>query len=156
MNDELIYLVKTNAHLFGLEPALVASVVQQESNWEPLAMRYEPMYRWLWPSPEAVVAPSGVSLITERMQQKTSWGLMQVMGAVAREHGFQGRFLGALLDPDDGLHYGCRHLKGHIQRWGSVEDGVSAYNAGRPTATNKEHYTDKVMGRIESLRGLFL
>jgi len=35
---------------------------------------------------------------------------MQVMGQVAREHGFEGKFLSALCDPALGLDIGCAAL----------------------------------------------
>ncbi|MGD0955720.1 MAG: hypothetical protein ABR953_02685 [Candidatus Acidiferrales bacterium] len=43
-----------------------------------------------------------------------SWGLMQVMGQVARKHGFTGKFLSALCDPVTALDIGCAALAAKI------------------------------------------
>jgi hypothetical protein len=84
--------------------------------------------------------------------QQASWGLMQVMGAVARECGFHGNYLSQLLDPEEGTEFGCRHLailKGrYIQVYGW--DGViAAYNAGSPRIVHaggfeNQQYVDRV------------
>src|SRR5260370_39591611 len=46
-----------------------------------------------------------------------SWGLMQVMGQVAREHGFAASehpFLSELCDPEQGITVGCRVLSAKL------------------------------------------
>jgi soluble lytic murein transglycosylase-like protein len=136
-----------------LEPELVAAVVLTESAGIPEAVRYEPRYRWLH-HPERV-RPRLSSLATETEGQKTSWGLMQVMGGVAREQGFQGWFP-ALCRPAEGLEWGCRYLARLIVRFGSVEAGVSAYNQGSPRRGpdgryRNQAYVDRVMMRRRRL-----
>jgi len=83
--------------------ALVCAIVEQESAWEAHAIRYEPAFRTRY------VAPLGLSP-TEEIARSISWGLMQVMGQVAREHGFNGKFLSALCEPEAGLDIGCAVL----------------------------------------------
>ena len=68
---------------------------------------------------------------TELIAQKTSWGLMQVMGTVARELGHRG-WLSELCEPERGIYYGCLHLKKLMDRHGNLSDTVAAYNAGSP------------------------
>lgn len=151
---ELQALVVEVAGAYELPPALVCAIVEQESAWNPYAMRYEPGYRWLWPSPEALDAPRGVSKETEIAQQRISWGLMQVMGAVAREHGCRSPYLSILCaEPRLGLEYGCRLLARLIGRYGRLDLGpaVSAYNAGRPTGGNLESYVRPVLERMALL-----
>jgi len=135
------------ADRWQLDPYLVAAIVTTESGGDPTAVRYEPGYRWLFIPKK--VKPSTCSLPTERMLQKTSFGLMQVMGAVARERGLEG-FITELCFPVVGLEYGCAHLAKHIKRFRSVERGVSAYNQGSPRKNDAGHfenqpYVDKVM-----------
>src|SRR5260370_34198806 len=46
-----------------------------------------------------------------------SWGLMQVMGQVAREHGFaagEHPFRSELCDPEQGITVGCRGLSAKL------------------------------------------
>jgi len=83
--------------------ALVGAVVEQESAWDTHAIRYEPAFRTRY------VAPLGLPP-TEEVARSMSWGLMQVMGQVAREHGFSGKFLSALCEPASGLDIGCAVL----------------------------------------------
>ncbi|HRY80911.1 MAG TPA: transglycosylase SLT domain-containing protein [Spirochaetia bacterium] len=66
------------------------------------------------------------------------------MGAVAREYGFKGVFFPELTDPETGLEYACRLLANLLSRY-SVEDAVSAYNAGSPTQRNERDYVQPVL-----------
>ncbi len=66
-------------------------------------MRYEPAFRARY------VAPLNLPP-TEEIARSTSWGLMQVMGQVAREHGFPGKFFSELCEPENGLEFGSRVL----------------------------------------------
>lgn len=72
-----------------------------------------------------------------RMAQKTSWGLMQIMGGVAYELGFKG-WPGELLDPETNLYYGCEFLIGKIFLYGDEDPArlYAAYNAGSPRFEN--------------------
>jgi soluble lytic murein transglycosylase-like protein len=100
---ELIALARTIAEKHSLDPALVCAVIEQESAWDANAIRYEPAFRTRY------VAPLGLPA-TEEVARSISWGLMQVMGQVAREHGFTGKFLSSLCDPAAGLEAGCAVL----------------------------------------------
>ena len=80
-------------------------------------MRYEGAFRARY------VAPLGLPA-TEEIARSISWGLMQVMGQVAREHGFDGRFLSALCDPDAGVSMGCVVLAAKLELAGRSSDEV--------------------------------
>ena len=139
---------------------LLRAIVHTESAGNTWAMRYEPGYRWLWDvrhgnpykgDPQRLPAPQFVTGETELIGQRTSWGLMQVMGAVAREHGYRGRYLSVLCDPDIGMEYGCRHLSHLHQRFGEQgwEAVAAAFNAGSPRRTPKgawvnQSYVDRI------------
>jgi len=86
--------------------------------------------------------------------QQASWGLCQVMGAVAREQGFRGKYLGALYDPLTNLIYGAKVLAGHLA-WAHGDERVAlgAYNAGRGNANGAkgQEYAATV---LDQLRGL--
>lgn len=142
-------LICKHSHHFGIPNELLRAIIQVESGGDTWAIRYEPGYRWLY---NEARPPRGVSGPTEREAQKTSWGLMQVMGAVAREHGFDGRFLSKLCDPSVGIEYGCKHLASLYRRFGQRNgwEGVAAaYNAGSPRRREdgrweNQGYVDKV------------
>jgi soluble lytic murein transglycosylase-like protein len=102
-SPDLIALARAAAAYHELDPALVCAIIEQESAWNTYAIRYEPGFRTRY------VAPLGLPP-TEEIARSISWGLMQVMGQVAREHGFDGKFLSALCDPALGLDIGCRVL----------------------------------------------
>jgi len=150
LQQSLKKIVDVLARKHGLQPAIAWGVCGRESGFDIGATRYEAGYRWL--VRDRRLKPANCSDATEIMMQKTSWGLMQVMGAVLREQGFEGWLNQISCDPAAQVEYGCRHLAKAIRRWGSVEAGLAAYNAGSPrrTATGRfvnQHYVDDVMPR---------
>jgi soluble lytic murein transglycosylase-like protein len=137
----MIALARTIAVQHSLPPALVCAVVEQESSWNPFAMRYEPAFRTRY------VAPLGLPS-TEEIARSISWGLMQVMGQVAREHGFNGKFLVALSDPATGLESGCQVLKSKISdSAGDFTLALERWNGGANLA-----YAAEVLVRVERYR----
>lgn len=119
----------------SLPVGLVHAIIRVESSGNPWAIRYEPAFQRAYLDGKAWRVYGAVSHETEVMARATSWGLMQVMGQVARERGFEGAFLSQLCTPAAGLEYGCRQLRHVYQRfydahgWNGV---VAAYNAGSP------------------------
>jgi len=99
-------LLTANATEAGVDPALVAAVIQQESTFDP----------------------SAVSAVGAH-------GLMQLMPptgrALARGAGVRRLTVAQLHDPAMGLKLGTRYLKEMIDRFGGkVERALAAYNAG--------------------------
>jgi soluble lytic murein transglycosylase-like protein len=115
----LIALARAAASQHTLDPALICAIVEQESAWDPHAIRYEPTFRTRY------VAPLGMPP-TEEVARSISWGLMQVMGQVAREHGFTAKSLAALCDPATGLAIGCAVFAAKLRA--STNDAVSVAN----------------------------
>jgi len=152
MDDKLAELITQAARQSDLDPALVWAICKQESGMNPLAVRHEPAYKWVCKPVEN--KPHGCSLDTERMLQKTSFGLMQVMGAVFREYGFKGWLSEIITQPALQLEYGCKHLKRKLAKYGS-EGGIVAYNSGSPryNAQGKyvnQYYLDNVLKYAET------
>jgi len=123
-------LARVMANDYGLNQALVCALCEVESSWIPWAVRHEDGYRWLWgakrrelfdetPTHEFMEMKNrlGIELKTEKFCQQTSWGLCQIMGAVARERGYRG-WLTELCDPATNLEWGCRHLRWMIEHAG--------------------------------------
>jgi soluble lytic murein transglycosylase-like protein len=113
--SDLIALAHAAAAAHELDAALVCAVIEQESAWDTDAIRYEPAFRTRY------VAPLGLPP-TEEVARSISWGLMQVMGQVAREHCFSEKFLSALCDPAIGIDIGCAVLAAKIA---SANDNTS-------------------------------
>ena len=123
---------------YGLDWSIVCAVCEQESGWIPWAMRFEPGFLERYVKPKNPAAPT-----TLEISQATSFGLMQLMGGVALEFGFTGRFLTELCDPDIGVDYGCRKLQHCFSVHGDPETSLLAYNGGG----NKE-YPAQVLARV--------
>lgn len=161
---------------YGLPSRLVHAIVRTESAGNRFAHRCEPSYRYLWDvranapyqvdsravakrlPPPGFPAPAGISKATEWLDQQSSWGLMQVMGAVAREYGFTG-FLCGLCDPLEGLHYGCKLLAARRDKYLSASGWsgvIASYNAGHPDTSAGNEYVYRVVqaGDVQSVAEL--
>jgi soluble lytic murein transglycosylase-like protein len=124
---------------YGLERELVCAVIEQESAWNPFAIRFEPAFEARYIKPALPAAPTTLEL-TKAM----SFGLCQVMGEVAVELGWRGNFLTELCDPDTGVDYGCRKLQRCMLANGQdVRESLLAYNGGGNSA-----YPAQVLARM--------
>lgn len=104
----LVAIAIETARKHGLEASLVCAVIEQESAWNPWAMRYEPAF---FAKYVASLYTNNKVSASEAYARGFSWGLMQVMGQVARENGFGDRYLSGLCDPTAGIEFGCRVLR---------------------------------------------
>src|SRR5260370_41245794 len=82
---QFVALARRAAAAQSLDPALVCAVVEQESAWNPWAMRYEPLF---FAKYVASLYPNNKISASEGYALGLSWGLMQVMGQVSRESAF--------------------------------------------------------------------
>lgn len=153
--DDLI--IKSAEH-FRLDANLIRAICYVESSFNPNATRFEKDWRYFY---EVRHFADRLEIPIEEKKQATSWGLMQVMGSVARELGFTDK-LEMLLTPDLGIFYGCTKLKSFFHRKMCDNDEVkviAAYNAGSPRMTigglfENQQYVDKVCGQLRYLRRL--
>jgi soluble lytic murein transglycosylase-like protein len=144
---------------YDLDEALIGAIIAVESAGRPFATRYEPHYRWLF-KVEEWAKKTHVTVGTETIHQKTSWGLMQLMGALLRELGFEDAMPQA-CHPVTNIRYGAKHVSKLYDRYGDMDDVIAAYNAGSPRRTEtgvyeNQSYVDKVYGyydEILKLRG---
>jgi len=98
--------LRTYSHENGLDPGLVASLIRQESEFNPGAISHA-----------------------------NAWGLMQLLPTVgrgeAKELKMRGFVQEQLLSPNINLRLGTRYLKEMIEHYnGQVEYALAAYNAG--------------------------
>jgi soluble lytic murein transglycosylase-like protein len=138
-NDARLALAGKYAAKYGLDPAIVAAVCEQESSWNTWAIRFEPAFEVRYIHPALPAAPTTLEL-TKAM----SFGLMQVMGEVAIEFGWQGRFLTQLCDPDIGVDIGCRKLQKCFSAHCDPEASLLAYNGG-----GNSFYGKQVLARVQ-------
>jgi soluble lytic murein transglycosylase-like protein len=117
-----------------LDAALVQAVCEQESGWEPWAIRFEPAFKARYVDPQNHEP-------TEAVARSISWGLMQIMGEVARELGYKGH-LAQLCDPGVGLEWGCKHLANKLKNT-DIHTGLQHWNGG-----GNPHYADQVIARM--------
>lgn len=139
---ELQQLAVAQAHNYGLDPALVCAMCEHESGWNPWAIRYEPAFYLRY-----IASMKGLSE-TEKTARAFSIGLMQVMGQVAREQGFDGKYLTELCDPLVNLEHGCKKLKKCMTiSDGDVEMALLKYNGG-----GNLNYPNLVLSRYDVYR----
>ncbi len=151
---DLLAMAHDAARAHSLWPELVCAIIEQESAWDGWAVRYEPAFykRYIEPQlarPNAEnanqPARAGRAPLsdTEARARAFSWGLMQVMGQVAREQGFSGRSLAQLCDPATGLGVGCRVLAAKLAAAeGNVVRALLLWNGG-----GNRDYPDVVLAR---------
>jgi soluble lytic murein transglycosylase-like protein len=133
----LIALARDAAAQQALDPALVCAIVEQESAWDPHAIRYEPAFR------QRYVAPLGLPP-TEEVARSISWGLMQVMGQVARERNFTAKSLAELCDPATGLAIGCAVFAAKLRASDNdVQRALERWNGGA-----NANYAAQVLARV--------
>ena len=99
-------IIKTESAKNNLDPYLVASLIRQESEFNPSVISYA-----------------------------NAWGLMQLLPsngkALAREEGMTHFQTFQLLDPETNIRLGTRFLKQTLDKFGGVpEYALAAYNAG--------------------------
>ncbi|HXX99800.1 MAG TPA: lytic transglycosylase domain-containing protein [Candidatus Limnocylindrales bacterium] len=144
-DSKLMALARKAAEAEGLDAAVVCAVVEQESGWNPWAMRYEPLFFAKYVAPLYTNNKVGA---TEAYARGFSWGLMQVMGQTARETGVNSLFLSMLCDPAAGLAVGCKILRKKIEAaGGDLHEALLAWNGG-----GNPDYADEVMARVAKYR----
>ena len=104
--------IKTSAAANGLDPYMVASLIRQESEFNPQAI-----------------------------SNKSAYGLMQLLPSVgrtmAKEEGLHHFDANQLLDPNVNIRLGCRYLKQTMDKFGNQPEYVfAAYNAGDARVTD--------------------
>lgn len=126
-----------------LDPELLAALVMTESSGNPMAVRYEPAFETRYVIPSIDKHKSCGNRATEIKLRAMSFGLTQVMGLVAREHGFPGKWLTDLLNVDENLELGGTILRGHIRRLG-LQKGLIRYNGSAAYPGRVEEWLRRV------------
>ncbi|HEY2353213.1 MAG TPA: lytic transglycosylase domain-containing protein [Candidatus Acidoferrum sp.] len=142
---QLVLLARKAAAAQSLDAALVCAVAEQESAWNPWALRFEPAFFAKYVAP---LYTNFKVTASEAYARGFSWGLMQVMGQVAREAGFDDPFLSALCDPERSLALGCRVLRRKFDAsGGDATRALLAWNGG----ANAEYAAQVLARRVRYL-----
>lgn len=152
--DEIIIPI---AQKFGIDYLWVKALIQQESSGNVYAIRYEPQYQYLF-NPKAFAQHLNISQSTEETCQKMSWGLGQIMGAVARSQGHSEN-MGELFTPEVNIKHMCI-LIASLKRVSQFEDDIfSMYNGGIGAYRRKmngvypnQSYVDSVNRHLQSFK----
>lgn len=136
MKDKIVIALSKRDTSFikseNLDPVTLAlAFIKAESSFNPWVSRYEPNYKWLL-SVNEFAKKLNITPETERIHQKTSWGLFQIMGAVAREYGYKDylHLLATTQTPEIQVDIWLRHLKRLYNHYGDIKLAISGYNAG--------------------------
>lgn len=143
--------IKKYSDKYNIPQNLIEAIIEVESGYDTDAIRFEKNFRWF----EEPFSDYHFHKETEQASQQISWGLMQIMGSVARQHGFKGNYLTELLKPEVGIKYGCKHLQSYYKRYDNWEDAISSYNQGSPRKDNdgnykNQRYVDKVLSLMKN------
>lgn len=134
-------LIESIAAAHSLDPNLVEAIVIQESNACTDAFRYEDGFYRRYLKGHARFAGQ----IPRRIS--SSYGLMQVMYTTAQEYGFHD-VPEVLFVPDQGLQFGCLHLK-HLLQWAGADTrkALASYNGGEGNwqAVKPQRYASQVL-----------
>lgn len=170
LKSDLILLAIDEAKKALLDPFLIQAIITAESNWDPSTIRCEinvlpvvdailkavplDVFRYTI-SPRDFANQNGISLNTEITLQKSSFGLMQLMGHNFREFGYAG-LLTKTFDPEINLMFGCKFFKARCDKYEVIDDKVASYNAGTPKKTvdgkyTNQDYVNKVVGLYNRL-----
>lgn len=129
-------LIVAAAEDHGLPADILAGLVCQESQGDTWAARPEPLYRWLFGKKAhhlkrlVKLLPKWRTAEQDFYMQRISFGICQVMGAVAREYNLKG-YATRLCDPAVGLEYGALHLANLLRASdGDIDRALQRYNGG--------------------------
>lgn len=129
-------IIHNNATNFNISADIIKSIIVKESGMKVFAGRYEKgFYKKLLEGKTLEELkghiPKTITRETEYILRATSFGLMQIMGQVAREKGFACESLIELCKPELNIFYGCRHFKYLLDmKHGDIEKALLNWNGG--------------------------
>ena|ERR1700679_2941386 len=140
---------------FGVEANFVRAIIQQESNWDIYAMRYEPEWSYFFPF------HSNSTADTETALQQFSYGLGQLMGSVYRELGYKDSF-GQIFNVETQIFYLCKNLEKISNKTKKPDEIFACYNGGVGALLKEKDgkfpnqaYVDSAMSHLISYRGKY-
>lgn len=148
-------LIKHYANQYGFDPLFISAMAAVESSGNPWATRYEEDWPYLYKARD-FSKKNNTTYDTEVIHQKTSWGLLQMMGTVAREMNYDGP-LPMLCQPEINLNLCLKKLQDLTAKYISLDKVIASYNAGSVILTTdgrfmNQLYVDKVLSIYGDLK----
>ena len=155
---ELEFIAEKYSKENNIDRDIVFSIISVESGWNPFVSRYEPHTDKYVYNAYSFANFCGITMQTEELAQKHSYGLGQLMGYVLRDLGHK-TLLSEAFIPEVNIKYMTKFLKHKIEKYGNETDVIAAYNAGSPRKTEggmffNQKYVDKVYYFLNSFRKL--
>ena len=119
-------IIDSASKSYQIPVEVIKAVIRVESNWDPNAKRYEAHIN------------------------DTSWGLMQLLTNTARYvAGNPALTSSQILQPTLNIMLGTKYLRDQLNKYGTMDAALAAYNAGSPKPTSggvyvNQSYVDKV------------
>lgn len=132
LSSSLKDLIVTSAIAHKIDPVYLLAVAKTESEFNLNAQRFEPAYPWLY-SIKELSEILKVDRSTMESFQRSSYGIFQVMGAVAYEYGFRD-WPAKLFDAETNCRYACEHIVRLRERHEVYypEESYATFNGGSP------------------------
>jgi len=146
MTKELIQLIES----FEVSPKWVNAIILQESSWKNYALRFEPNYPYLF-QVDQFAKKLVITSATETTCQKMSWGLGQIMGALAREQGHDGP-MGQLFKPKYNILHMCKRIQTLKKISPRMDDIFAMYNGGPGALIKKKDGIFKNQVYVDSVK----
>jgi len=146
--NEVINMIVDVSNENKVEPAIMLAIAEHESNFDPLAKRFElNIYRrlasgtgWLGEFSGQVLKYSRlrkVSFDTEAADESFSYGLFQIMGFNLRHMNYNYPDLSSFLyDIPEQCLYAIAFVKDLLGKYDDLKDVFSVYNSGKPYGKN--------------------
>jgi soluble lytic murein transglycosylase-like protein len=147
-------LITKVASKYGIQPRLIAGMVEVESSGDTWAINPEPKFlkahnKAMFDYVRHCGNPVALSNYSKSgMPWATSYGLLQILWPVAYERGLRNPWPTVLSKPEVGLTWGCKHLQWLLDQTNDETKAVAAYNGGmgRPNYS----YANKVSAAMQN------
>lgn len=143
--SDMVAIVKAEASEYQLFPEVMCAIAEQESAWNPWAIRYEPAFYEHYVAP--LLKSGEVKSPTEATARAISWGLFQTMGQSVREIGFIAP-MASLCEPATSAIWGCKLFTVKLQHaGGNLEKALALWNGGGAPL-----YPSQVLARVDKYK----
>lgn len=155
-------LIAKNAREFNVDARYVGAIIYQESvrgskalSEAVVAYRFEEEFFKTYIEGKALtgyVPNVGLHLDSEKYSRAASYGLMQIMGATAREHGLETKYVTALFLPWINIRLGTKYFAKLVAQFdGNYYMALRRYNGAISNPITKT-YADSVIDHVTQKR----